>query len=91
MSLLSNEIIKLAKSIQLKKLIEAKEMSDKRDYQGKNKIMRELLTTHPKSFTVDSILDRKYVGVTHKPSGFKIHAPRNLIPAGIEYNLKKSK
>jgi hypothetical protein len=86
MSLLSNEIIKLAKSIQLKKLIEAKQMSDKRDYDSKNKILAELLKKYPGEFKVDSITDNKYVGLTHKPTKFKIHAPRTLIPVGIEHS-----
>jgi hypothetical protein len=75
---------KIAKSMQLKKLIEAKQMSDKRDYGTKNTILADLLNNYPKQFEVDSALNSKYVGLTHKPSGFKIHAPRNLIPYGIE-------
>lgn len=82
---LSNYILKVAKSIQLKKLIEAKERSDKNDYSGKNRIIGELLNTYPKQFKIDSYLNQKYVGLTHKPTGFKIHAPRMLIPAGIEH------
>ena len=75
---------KIAKSMQLKKLIEAKQMSDKRDYGSKNTILADLLKNYPNQFKVDSALDNKYVGLTHKPTGFKIHAPRNLIPIGIE-------
>ena len=85
MSLLSSGIYKLAKSLELKRLIEAKKLSDKNDYSAKNRIVGELLANNPKNFKVDSILDRKYVGITHKPSGFKIHAPRSLIPTGIEH------
>jgi hypothetical protein len=75
---------KIAKSMQLKKLIEAKQMSDKRDYGNKNTILADLLKNYPNQFKIDSVLDSKYVGLTHKPTGFKIHAPRNLIPIGIE-------
>jgi hypothetical protein len=81
---LSRLLVKTAKSIQLKKLIEAKERSDQGDYTNKNRIIGELLNTHPKQFKVDSRLNQKYVGLTHKPTGFKIHAPRKLIPEGIE-------
>ena len=89
MSLLSDNIIKLAKSLELKRLIEAKKKSDNRDYQGKNKILSDLMRKHPNQFRVDSVLDNKYVGLTHKPSGFKIHAPRMLVPVGIENNMQK--
>lgn len=84
--MLSSYIIKLAKSIQLKKLIEAKACSDRNDYSKKNTLLGELLDKYPKEFKVDSILDKKYIGLTHKPSGFKIHAPRNLVPVGIEHS-----
>jgi 8-oxo-dGTP pyrophosphatase MutT (NUDIX family) len=89
MSLLSDNIIKLAKSLELKRLIEAKKKSDNNDYDGKNKILSDLMRKHPNQFKVDSVLDSKYVGLTHKPSGFKIHAPRMLVPVGIENNMQK--
>lgn len=82
-------MIKLAKSVALKQLIEAKKKSDNNDYAGKNRILADLLAKHPKQFKVNSVLDGKYVGLTHKPSGFKIHAPRMLIPIGIEYSMQK--
>jgi hypothetical protein len=86
---LSNQLVKLAKSIQLKKLIEAKRNSDKNEYSTKHKILAELLDQHPSEFEVDQILNDKYVGLVHKPTKFKIHAPRALIPVGIEQSLKK--
>jgi hypothetical protein len=89
MGLISTDIIKLAKSLQLKQLIEAKKKSDNNDYGAKHKILAELLDKHSKEFKVDSLLNENYVGLTHKPSGFKIHAPRTLIPIGIEYSVKK--
>ena len=76
--------VKTAKSKDLKKLIKAKAYSDKRDYFEKNKILGELMTAKPKDFKVDSILHDNYVGLTHKPSGFKIHAPRTLVPIAVE-------
>jgi 8-oxo-dGTP pyrophosphatase MutT (NUDIX family) len=90
MSLLSDNITKLAKSIELQRLIEAKKKSDNKEYQSKNKIIQDLLAKHPRDFKIDSLLDKNYVGLTHKPTGFKIHAPRTLIPVGIEYNIKKA-
>jgi 8-oxo-dGTP pyrophosphatase MutT (NUDIX family) len=91
MSLLSDNIIKLAKSLELKRLIEAKKKSDNNDYAGKNKILADLFQKSPKQFKVDSELESgKYVGITHKPSGFQIHAPRMLVPVGIENKMKKA-
>jgi len=89
--LLPSHIIKLAKSIELKRLIAAKKLSDKNDYVGKNTILRELLQEYPDQFRVDQLLNDKYVGITHKPSGFKIHTTRSLIPTGIEHNYTKTK
>jgi hypothetical protein len=82
-------LVKLAKSMQLKKLIEAKERSDKNDYTNKNRILGELLNSYPRQFKVDSALNQKYVGLTHKPTGFRIHAPRKIIPEGIENAAQK--
>ena len=90
MSLLDNKILKLAKSLELTQLIEAKRLSDKRDYKAKNEIIAKLLENSPKQFKIDSLLNNKYLGLTHKPSGFKIHAPRTLVPIGIEKDLGKS-
>ena len=84
-----SDLIKTAKSIQLKKLIEAKKFSDKNEYGKKNEVLAELLNKYPKEFKVDSRLDSKYIGLTHKPSGFRIHAPRTLIPTGIEHTVGK--
>lgn len=87
--LLPSHIIKLAKSLELKQLLEAKKRSDKNDYRGKNEILSALLKKHPDQFRVDQLLNDKYVGITHKPSGFKIHTTRSLIPTGIEHNYTK--
>jgi len=78
------ELRKLAKSYELKKLIEAKEFSDKSNYFEKNKIIGSLINKYPKHFKVDSSLNAKYVGLTHKPTGFRIHAPRFLVPTSVE-------
>lgn len=75
---------KVAKSLELSRLIEAKKLSDQKNYEAKNKIISELLHKSPNQFKVDSNLNEKYVGLTHKPSGFKIHTQRKLIPTGIE-------
>jgi len=85
MRLLPDSIVKLAKSLELKKLIEAKKRSDVGDYSAKNRILKDVLNSSPSQFKVDSKLNEKYVGITHTPTGFKIHTKRNLIPSNIEY------
>ena len=85
------DLEKIAKSLELKRLIEAKKHSDKNEYGKKHEILKKLLEEHPKDFRVDSLLNDKFVGITHKPSKFKIHAPRNLIPMGIEHRYKSEK
>jgi superfamily II DNA or RNA helicase len=78
--------IKEAKSTEILKLIEAKKKSDNRDYIAKNHILQTITHKNPKNFKVDSYLNKKYVGLTHIPSGFKIHAPRSILPAEIFTN-----
>jgi len=78
------DLQKQAKSLELTKLIEAKKQSDVGNYRQKNKILGGLLHNVPDQFKVDSILNAKYTGITHTPSGFKIHVPRRLVPPGIE-------
>jgi hypothetical protein len=74
---------KTAKSKILKDLLEAKELSDKRDFVHKNELLRKLVTEHPKQFKVDSHLNSAYVGLTHTPTGFKIHAQKKIIPSEL--------
>jgi len=63
----------------LKGLLKAKERSDKGDYRAKTHEMRELLRTKPHEFEVDS--DQGHtVGLTHKPTKFKIHLPKTALP-----------
>jgi hypothetical protein len=77
------DIIKFAKSKVLLDLIKAKELSDKKDFVHKNELLRKLVTEHPKQFKIDSHLNSSYVGLTHKPTGFKIHAQKKIIPSEL--------
>jgi len=58
-------------------------MSDRRDYKGKHAVMRRMLAERPDEFFVD---DPKgwFLGISHRPSGFRLHLPRSLVPAAIE-------
>lgn len=64
----------------LHRLLLAKQMSDARNYHEKNKILRNLFMERPEDFVIDSDLNKKFVGVTHVPTSFKVHAPRDIIP-----------
>jgi len=77
------DVIKFAKSKILQDLLEAKKMSDNRDFVHKNELLRKLVTEHPKQFKIDSHLNSSYVGLTHKPTGFKIHAQKKIIPSEL--------
>ena len=80
------EIVKVSKSQILRDLLEAKKLSDDRDYIRKNEIIRKIVTKYPKQFKVDSHLNRSYVGLTHTPTGFKIHAQKSGLPSEIFNN-----
>ncbi len=69
---------KLAASPVIKTLLEAKGLSDVRDYRGKHAKLRSLIEKYPDDFYIDSQLG-DIVGITHR-SGFRIHAPIRTLP-----------
>lgn len=61
----------------LEQLKEAKRKSDKKDYSGKYRILHQLIQKHRAEFVVDQ--DKPdYPGITHQPTGFRMHAPKSL-------------
>ena len=64
------------------RLLEAKKESDRRNYRAKHDIMRAPMQASPHEFHIDSEANG-IVGVTHGPSGFRMHLPRHVLPAGI--------
>ncbi len=60
-------------------LLKAKRHSDKCEYHQKKEIIRHLLTENPEQFIIDS-RQRHTVGLTHKPSRFKIHTLKSGLP-----------
>jgi GNAT superfamily N-acetyltransferase len=66
----------------LKVLLQAKEHSDKGEYDRKARLMLLLMQARPEEFVIDSD-DPNYPGITHTPSGFKIHVPKRIIPASV--------
>lgn len=76
----ANPISKAAgvKSLVLQKLLAAKAESDRKNYAAKHALLRQALSSDPTNFEVDS-QESKYPGLTHKPTGFQTHAPRDVV------------
>jgi 2'-5' RNA ligase len=68
----------------LEDLIKAKEHSDNKRFGEKSVILHRLMHAYPDDFVIDD--DWRYAGITHIPSGFRIHAPRNIVPAQVAVN-----
>jgi superfamily II DNA or RNA helicase len=60
-------------------LLKAKEESDRKNYSVKNDILRRLIKESPREFLIDSEENGIY-GITHRPSGFKIHLLKAVTP-----------
>ena len=71
----------------LKMLIKAKELSDKKQYIRKNALLRELMHKSPQDFTVSEAANHGIVGVTHLPTDFKIHTLERNLPALLKVAL----
>lgn len=65
-------------------LIKAKKFSDTKNYSTKHEILGKLMAEKPQDFYIDSRLNKKFVGITHTPTKFKIHVPRTLVPINVE-------
>lgn len=63
----------------LPQLLQAKQHSDRKQYEAKHAILRALLAQSPGDFQVDSQLGR-FAGLTHNPTNFRIHMPANQVP-----------
>ena len=59
-------------------LKKAKAESDRRNYKAKHQIISRLLDQRPGEFVQDST-GQGMIGLTHKPTGFKIHAPIQVV------------
>ncbi len=58
-------------------LLEAKRHSDRGDYGRKHQILRQLIAKNPKNWIIDQN-EGRFPGLTHTPSGFRMHAPRDI-------------
>jgi DNA ligase D-like protein (predicted 3'-phosphoesterase) len=62
------------------KLRQIKQLSDLKKYKDKHEKVRQIVLTHPEQFYIDSEdAATNIVGVTHRPSGFQFHVPKNVV------------
>ena len=59
-------------------LLKAKAYSDIKDYDSKHSLLYDLVRQSPDDFYIDSEEGSIY-GLTHSPTGFKIHVPRKVV------------
>lgn len=85
-----DDLIKEAAQGSLPSLLKAKDHSDKKQYGAKNRIMALMMYKAPDEFLVDSD-DGKFLGITHAPTGFRMHLPKNIVPAAVRSNSMGSK
>lgn len=71
----------------LARMLEAKKLSDKGDYGKKHATLRRLMVSRPEEFRVDS-REGPHPGITHIPTGFKIHVERSVIPPKVWENTQ---
>lgn len=72
-------ITKESKDGALPKLIKAKAHSDKKQYGAKHDILRQLIQQEPASFYLDGDDTPGIVGIRHRPTGFKMHLPVEVV------------
>jgi len=61
----------------IQSLLLLKKESDRRNYTEKHRLATDLIRKNPGDFEIDS-RERDVVGVTHRPSGFRFHLPREV-------------
>jgi hypothetical protein len=67
----------------LPQLQTAKKESDRGHYIEKHRILEQLMRQRPDDWIVDDA-SGKYFGVTHVPTGFRLHAPKEIIPLSLK-------
>jgi len=66
----------------LSALRQAKSESDRGNWPAKHDLVRQTIMTEPQNFTIDSEAGG-IAGLTHKPTGFKIHLPSTAVPTEL--------
>jgi hypothetical protein len=75
----------------LDKLLQAKQLSDRKRYMRKNQILRDLLTTNPQDFAVSEEPANGIVGISHLPTRFQIHTLVRNLPQDFLQNYDNGK
>jgi 8-oxo-dGTP pyrophosphatase MutT (NUDIX family) len=73
----------------LEQLKRAKYLSDNRMYREKHQVLQDLIRRNPKNFYIDSH-EGNIVGITHRPTNFRIHMPLDKFPSAFMRLQKKS-
>jgi len=73
----------------LEQLLQAKTFSDKKKFQEKQRILRKLMSSYPEDFFVDSKLNDKFIGLTHRPTNFQLHLPATAVPQEVQSTYVK--
>lgn len=68
----------------LETLLAAKAESDRKNYAAKHALVRKLIQQQPDQFAIDSDDGTGFLGLTHVPTGFKMHMPAGAIPVPVE-------
>ena len=71
----------------LAQLLNAKGESDRKNYPAKHDLLRRLIKESPGEFRIDSEEGGIY-GLTHAPTGFRIHMPRAAAPPELRANAR---
>ena len=72
----------------LAQLLKAKGESDRKNYPAKHDLLRRLIKESPGEFRIDSEEGGIY-GLTHAPTGFKIHMPRAAAPPELKRDTQQ--
>jgi uncharacterized membrane protein (UPF0127 family) len=71
------------------KLRQIKQLSDLKKYKDKHERVRQIVLAHPEQFYIDSEdVATNIVGVTHRPSGFEFHVPKNVVGDVLKVEAK---
>lgn len=69
----------------LPQLLEAKQNSDAKRYDKKNRFINQSMRRHPDDWEVDSDNGKGIVGVTHLPTGFRFHTLKHQVLGNLGY------
>jgi len=79
--------VEVAEHPDLQQLLVAKAFSDKGNYVAKNRYLSQLMRRDTDAFIIDSDDGKGIVGVTHKPTGFRIHMLKSHVDKDVlKYN-----